>query len=188
MARKKYLKEEASDEEPSVPFQLGPDSQLLTALLKNGRAPYEELGAQLGTSRQTVWRRIQNLLGSTIWGFSAIIDHQRLGWRQYLISIPGSPDYKTIHLVEEAAAEITRTGRLRVLHSALVRGDQWRFAMRLAAKDSLTLETFLQALRDRFPGQQDQWAVEEVEYILNENGVPNPERGPLQETHRREAP
>jgi DNA-binding Lrp family transcriptional regulator len=160
-------------------LDLGPDSDLLSLLVQDGRTSYEELGARTGSSRQTVWRKVQALLGVDIWGFTTVVDHQNRGWRRYMISIPGSPDYDTIKRVEEAEAAVAASGRVFVLQSCLVRGESWRLVVQVATKNSLAMEMFLQALRDRFPGGDSTWQVDEVEFVVSENGFPNPRKDSL---------
>lgn len=156
-------------------YDFGPDAHMLSQLAEDGRASFEDLAQAVGASRQTAWRRVQSLLAPAgpIWGFGAVIDHQALGWRQYLLTFPGSPDYGTVRFVEEADLAIGPSGKVRVLHGFLLRGTAWSFVVRVAAKNALALEMYLQALRDRLPTVQ--FTVAEVEYVVREQGFRNPQ-------------
>lgn len=158
---------------------MGKDGPLLSELLADGRASYEELAERVGTSRQTVWRRVQKMVGSLVWGFTAVLDHRRVGWRHYILIIPGSASHDAIARVQEAEAAVGNLRTVRLLQTLLVRGDQWRLFIQVAARDALSLEGFLQALRDRDLGGGAPLRPEEVEYVLRDGGFRNPRRETL---------
>ena len=57
------------------------DQQVISVLLRDGRATYAEIGGIVGLSAPAVKRRVDRLLESgAIKGFSAVVDPQALGW------------------------------------------------------------------------------------------------------------
>ena len=57
------------------------DQQVISCLLRDGRATYAEIGAVVGLSAPTVKRRVDRLLRSgAIKGFTAVVDPTALGW------------------------------------------------------------------------------------------------------------
>ena len=57
------------------------DQQVISCLLKNGRATYAEIGDVVGLSAPAVKRRVDRLLESgTVKGFTAVVDPTALGW------------------------------------------------------------------------------------------------------------
>ena len=57
------------------------DQQVISVLLRDGRATYAEIGAVVGLSAPAVKRRVDRLLESgAIKSFTAVVDPQVLGW------------------------------------------------------------------------------------------------------------
>lgn len=57
------------------------DAQVIGCLLRDGRATYAEIGAEVGLSAPAVKRRVDKLLASgALRGFTAVVDPAALGW------------------------------------------------------------------------------------------------------------
>jgi DNA-binding Lrp family transcriptional regulator len=57
------------------------DRQVVGCLLRNGRATFAEIGAEVGLSAPAAKRRVDRLVsGGAIRGFTAVIDPAALGW------------------------------------------------------------------------------------------------------------
>ena len=62
------------------------EMKILMELRKNSRQSLNELAEKCGFSRQKVWRIINDLeKNKTIWGYSAVIDEEKLGLKQFFI-------------------------------------------------------------------------------------------------------
>ena len=60
----------------------GIDTDVIGCLLRDGRATYAEIGAEVGLSAPAVKRRVDRLRESgAITGFTALVDPTVLGWR-----------------------------------------------------------------------------------------------------------
>ena len=60
----------------------GIDTDVIGCLLRDGRATYAEIGAEVGLSAPAVKRRVDRLRASgAITGFTALVDPVVLGWR-----------------------------------------------------------------------------------------------------------
>jgi DNA-binding Lrp family transcriptional regulator len=58
------------------------DGRVIGCLLRNARAPFAEIGAEVGLSAPAVKRRVDRLVSSgAIRGFTALIDPDVLGWQ-----------------------------------------------------------------------------------------------------------
>lgn len=58
------------------------DQRLITVLLRDGRASFTDIGAEVGLSASAAKRRFDRLVSSgAIRGFTALIDPGSLGWR-----------------------------------------------------------------------------------------------------------
>lgn len=59
----------------------GIDQHVISCLLRDGRATYAEIGAEVGLSAPAVKRRVDRLLDTgAIRGFTAVVDPAALGW------------------------------------------------------------------------------------------------------------
>ena len=59
----------------------GIDTDVIGCLLRDGRATYAEIGAEVGLSAPAVKRRVDRLRETgAIRGFTAVVDPQVLGW------------------------------------------------------------------------------------------------------------
>jgi len=57
------------------------DRQVVSCLLRDGRATFAEIGAQVGLSAPAAKRRVDRLVASgAVRGFTAVIDPAALGW------------------------------------------------------------------------------------------------------------
>lgn len=57
------------------------DRQVVSCLLRNGRASFAEIGARVGLSAPAAKRRVDRLVASgAIRGFTAVVDPSALGW------------------------------------------------------------------------------------------------------------
>lgn len=57
------------------------DAQVISCLLRDGRATFAEIGAEVGLSAPAVKRRVDKLLASgALRGFTAVVDPAALGW------------------------------------------------------------------------------------------------------------
>lgn len=57
------------------------DQQVVSCLLRDARATYAEIGAEVGLSAPAIKRRVDRLLASgALRGFTAVVDPAALGW------------------------------------------------------------------------------------------------------------
>lgn len=65
---------------------------ILSELEKNSNRSVNEIADKLGFSRQKVWRIIKNLEEDrTIWGYTAIIDDNKIGRKRFCILLKKAP-------------------------------------------------------------------------------------------------
>ena len=68
------------------------EKRILEELLKNANMSVNEIAKKLGFSRQKVWRIIKNLeKDKTIWGYTAIIDDNKMGRKRFYILLKKAP-------------------------------------------------------------------------------------------------
>ena len=68
------------------------EKKILDELTKNANMSVNEIANTLGFSRQKVWRIIKNLeKDKTIWGYTAIIDDNKMGRKRFYILLKKAP-------------------------------------------------------------------------------------------------
>ena len=68
------------------------EKRILEELLKNANMSVNEIANKLGFSRQKVWKIIKNLeKDKTIWGYTAIIDDNKMGRKRFYILLKKAP-------------------------------------------------------------------------------------------------
>jgi len=66
--------------------------KLLVELVKNAQLGFDEIASKLGFSRQKVIKMIKNLENDkTIWGYTAIIDDDKIGQKRFCILLKKAP-------------------------------------------------------------------------------------------------
>jgi DNA-binding Lrp family transcriptional regulator len=66
--------------------------RIIDELVKNANMSVNEIADELGFSRQKVWRIIKNLEeDKTIWGYTAIIDDNKMGRKRFCILLKKAP-------------------------------------------------------------------------------------------------
>jgi DNA-binding Lrp family transcriptional regulator len=68
------------------------EKKILDELRKDASMSVNEIAKKLGFSRQKVWRIIKNLESDkTIWGYTAIIDDNKIGQKRFFILLKKAP-------------------------------------------------------------------------------------------------
>src|SRR4030043_809248 len=64
------------------------EKRILLELKKNANKSINDIAESCGFSRQKVWRVINNLeKNHTIWGYTAIVDEEKLGKKSYIMLV-----------------------------------------------------------------------------------------------------
>ena len=67
------------------------EKKIIDELSKNANKSINDIAKSLGFSRQKVWRIVKKLEEeNTIWGYTAIVDKQKLGKKTYILLIKRS--------------------------------------------------------------------------------------------------
>ena len=103
------------------------ENKILHELRKNANKSVNDIAKTCGFSRQKVWRVIKNLeKNHTIWGYTAVINQERLNKKRYLMLMrrsnkPISKEALKLILSRELANEVKKTG-LEIINSIYTNG------------------------------------------------------------------
>lgn len=120
------------------------DNQIVSALVRNGRASYASLGEQVGLSPHAVAGRVRRLEErGVITGFTALVDNELLGRRlDAMIDVTLRPETQP----ERFEAEAARIPAVREIAFVTGRSD---YQLRVACRDPEELDQAVRSLRQR---------------------------------------
>lgn len=152
------------------------DAELLTELLRNGRVSLNKLATRLDEYRQKLWRRQKELEGDVIWGYGAVVDEQKLGWRKYLLSMQLTGQGAGQESMEELRNGLADWPSLRTVGSYVVDGDDHNYVMEVICRTPFDLDRFVGLLGQTLgAGLQDTPRIAEVVFTVRQGGFVNPD-------------
>jgi len=153
------------------------EKKIVRELQKNSKESIDKIAKTCGFSRQKVWRIIKRLeKNKTIWGYSAIVDHEKLDLTQYLILIKKS--IKTVEHtanmivsreIERKAKEIgISIGTSHYLHGCY----DWQICF--TAENIVMAKRFCEALNIVYTPNIEELKLLEIIFPVKEAGIQNP--------------
>jgi len=153
------------------------ERKVISLLQENARTTIEEMTEKLGFSRQKVWRIIKRLEeNQTIWGYSAIVNDEKLNRKRYIMLIK-----KSISPLDELAdkiisftmqKEVKKIG-VKIEHSMFLHGEyDWLFIF--LANDMKDVKRFTDILSKEYERIISEIKVLENVFSVQKNGVVNP--------------
>ena len=152
--------------------------KVLTELQKNCKDSLDKIAKRCGFSRQKTWRILKHLeKNNTIWGYSAILDVERLGLKRFYLLLKGKKlpiDNKIEeNIVERSIDKIAGKMGITVEDSVWLHGKY--DGMLVFSVDSVkTAKKFSEAFNNLYKGEiNDLQLIEEV-VTIKKNGFLNP--------------
>ncbi len=130
------------------------DAEILSRLIHDGRASLSVLASDMGENayRQKAWRRLKELEASTIWGYTAVVDHRQLGWHDYMVVARiGKLNRERIDALRACLRSLGNDENVRLVSLQITAEDDMQWVGRFAARSSLAARRGLQALQDVAP-------------------------------------
>ena len=153
------------------------EKKVVRELQKNSKESIDNIAKRCGFSRQKVWRTIKRLeKNKTIWGYSAIVDHEKLDLKHYLILIKKSvkPVEETANMIvsreiERKADEIgISIGTSHYLHGCY----DWQICF--TAENIAKAKRFCEALNTTYAPNIKELELLEIIFPVKEAGIQNP--------------
>ena len=152
--------------------------EILNVLRLNSNVSLNSLAEKLGFSRQKIWRIIKNLeKKKIIWGYTTVVDDQKLGYKQYLILLKRSNKTVTEELLNlitsrHVKEHLAKTD-IHMIDSYFVHGD-YDWVISISARDikqvKITVEFFYTQLKEYISDVK----ILEVLFPLEKSGIENP--------------
>ncbi|GEM_PF-636534 len=122
---------------------------MLQELMKNPVRSLRSLAAAVGVGKQKCWRKKKELEDShAIWGYSAVVDFEKLGWKTFAIISNIKPLSKDVAemLIERASGKLAKNEDIIVLDSYFTAGSYDGITI-FAARDTVAAKKYYDTLR-----------------------------------------
>ena len=154
------------------------EKKILRELQKNSKESIDTIAKRCGFSRQKVWRIIKRLeKNKTIWGYSAIVDHEKLDLKHYLILIKKSikPVEETANTIitrelERKAAEIGVT-----IHASHYLHGLYDWQICFTAENIAKAKQFCEKIKALYFPIIKELELLEIIFAVKEGGIENPD-------------
>ncbi len=128
------------------------NEDLINELLKNPKQTFSEIAEKFDTYRQKIWRKVKELeKNRTIWGYTAVIDEEKMGWKSFIILMKMEPISKeqVDLLMERVVSHKAEKCSARVVDSFYMNGT-YDWIIVFAAKDWATARKYYDTIRREY--------------------------------------
>ena len=155
------------------------EKKILTELKINANKSINEIAKTCGFSRQKVWRIIKNLeKNNTIWGYTAILDYDKLNKKRYQMLLKRSHQPLTKEIINqilnrELKEKLKEMG-VEYLDSIYVNGD-YDWVLTFIAKDLKTAKRVVELYKRLYHKLFSEIKLNEELFVVQKSGIDNPE-------------
>ena len=153
--------------------------KVLNELRKNANKSINDIAESCHFSRQKVWRIIHNLeKNSTIWGYVAVVDEEKLNKKSYMMLIKRSnkPIIKEVvnHVTSREIANEVRKNGIDITSSYYTNGN-YDWVICFNANDMREAKGFVEYYNKLYEGFLSDINLIEIMFTAAHCGVTNPE-------------
>ena len=155
------------------------EQKILKELRKNSNKSINDIANTCGFSRQKVWRVIKDLeKNKTIWGYTAILDYEKLNKKRYIMLMKRSskPITKEAfnHILYREIKEKVKKMGVEYIDSIYING-RYDWILTFTANDLKTAKSVVELYKDLYGGLFTEINLNEELFIVQKSGVDNPE-------------
>jgi DNA-binding Lrp family transcriptional regulator len=159
--------------------------KILTELQNDSKVNVNVIVKNCGFSRQKVWRTITQMeKDKTIWGYTAIVDDERIGQKQFTLLIKRTHkplEKKIIEKIDSIQLEdIALPHGFTIVSSCFIHGT-YDWMISFTAQDINHARKFCDLLIKGFPGAIEKIDIQQILYCVRKHHIFNPERKKLRE-------
>ena len=154
------------------------EKKILNELRKNANKSVNDIAEKCKFSRQKVWRVIKNLeKNHTIWGYTAVLDEEKLGKRSFVLLIKRSNKPMKKEILEKMSRKdfIKRVEALGVeslMHMYMNGVYDWLIYFN--ANDIRIAKNYVEELTRVYEGHISEIILQEVMFTAQNSGITNP--------------
>jgi DNA-binding Lrp family transcriptional regulator len=152
--------------------------KILDELAKNANKSINDIATSCGFSRQKVWRVINNLeKNHTIWGYTAVVDEEKLGKKSYILLIKRSNKPMTGKILEKMSRKdfMKRVEKLGIesLYHIFINGN-YDWIISFNASDIKVAKGYVEELNRTYEGYIGEILLQEIMFSAQSSGMINP--------------
>jgi len=161
------------------------ERKILAELQKNSKENIDTIAKHCGFLRQKTWRFIKRLEENhLIWGYTAIVDEEKLGLQKFILSIKRSGKKLDKKSVDELAVEkleknISKIG-VNVETSYFTHGE-FDWVLIFSTKDIIQAKKFTDLLFSAYPDIVDKVNLSQILFINRDHNIINPDQTKLKD-------
>jgi DNA-binding Lrp family transcriptional regulator len=161
------------------------ERKVLYELMNDSSQSINDISDKLGFSRQKVWRIIKKLQDEkTVWGYTAIVDSQKLGMKNYILMGKRNAKPLTKELVDvvvsKKLAGLAKSAKCYVENTYYLNGE-YDFISTFKAESLIDAKRYQEDFNRLFDGFISKAIILEVLFPLRINGIINPEINSISE-------
>jgi DNA-binding Lrp family transcriptional regulator len=154
------------------------EHKIIAELQKNAKESIDIIAKKCGFSRQKVWRIIKRLeKNKTIWGYTAIVDDEKLGLKRYIILIKRNnvplPSEKIDLIVNRAIRSEMHQLGINTDCSYFIHGP-FDWAISITARGIIDVKRFTEGFSRSFKDYISDIQIMDVILPLEQSGIDNP--------------
>ncbi len=155
------------------------EKRILEELKKNANKSINDIAEKCKFSRQKVWRVINNLeKNHTIWGYTAVVDEEKLGKKSYIMLIkrsnkPMKKEILNIMSGKDFMKRIEKSG-IESLYHIFING-YYDWIIFFNAPDIRAAKGYVEELNRSYEGFISEIHLQESMFLLQSCGITNPD-------------
>ena len=157
--------------------------KILKELRKNSRLSYNDLAEKCGFSRQKVWRIVNDLeKNKTIWGYSTVIDDEKLGLKQFFLFIKRKGVVPEKSLIDGTVDRVLkdRLGSMGItVEGSYYTHGNYDWISIVTGKNIREVKKFVEYIREDYQSILSDIQVTEVLFTIEKEGIENPKKNKL---------
>ena len=155
------------------------EKKILKELSKNANKSINDIAKTCHFSRQKVWRVIKNLeKNNTIWGYTAVLNNEKLNRKNYMLLIKRSNEPVTQKLIKDVIsrniADEVREKGVEIACSFYTNGN-YDWVICFTSNDVKEAKWFIEYFNRLYEGFLSETNLIEVMFSAVRSGVRNPE-------------
>ena len=155
------------------------EKKILKELTKNANKSINDIAKTCHFSRQKVWRVIKNLeKNNTIWGYTAIVDYEKLDKKRYIMLVKRTNKPLTEELVNKVVnrdlENIAKKRGINVINSIYLNG-KYDWLISFTANDIKEAKNLVELFFKLYPESISEIDLHQHIFPLEYDGILNPE-------------
>jgi DNA-binding Lrp family transcriptional regulator len=161
------------------------EKKILSELIENSKENIDTIAKRCRFSRQKAWRMVKQVEAKgLIWGYTAIVDREKLGLQKFVLSIKRSDkavEKKSMTEIVYDRLEKTISKLGVTIESSYFIYGEYDWILIFIAENLNDAKKFTDILLSAYPGVVDKVNLSQILYIQRDHRIANPDQEKLKE-------